>query len=108
MVGAFRSQNKYLGVYGGNTILVYNWGIEAAVQTWNQNNPNQQISLANDLNTIKRQIALHELGHVFLGNYHTSSGLMRPSHNAWERLQQVNQEFLISELQVIQSQPKPL
>lgn len=54
-----------------------------------------------------RQIALHELGHAFLGTTHTDSGLMKSAHSIQERVLQSNREFMDFQLKILQSQSKP-
>ena len=123
MIGAFRGEPKPkaptdpnptipnpppLGRhYGGNnTIFVFNWQIENAVDTWNQNNPNQQIP-SNSLGDIKRRTSLHEIGHALgLKDNVYGSGIMEQT-NMGNRLLTTYQEFKPEELRDIQAQSKP-
>ena len=104
MVGSFRHAGGAFGTHAENMVFVYNWAIKNAVNEWNTNNPNQQVTSLDDS---KRRNSLHELGHVFgLKDNVYSTGVMAYK-NMYERLLPENKEFKLGEIQTIQSQSKP-
>jgi len=82
-------------------VFVYNWAIESAVNTWNQNNPNQQVASLDDS---KRRTSLHEIGHAFgLEDNVYTTGIMAYK-NMYERLLPENKSFRLEEILTIQAQ----
>ena len=118
MIGAFNGGLRpgQTGVYGRcydghNTIFIFNWKIKNYVDLWNNNSgPNSQIPL----DYVQRWVALHELGHAFLGAGH-SSGIMTgagiPSGDTFLNYMDpqygLSWKFDASQIQIIQSQLKP-
>jgi len=95
LIGAFQNANYEAGrYYSHNTGFVFHGEIDIEFPI-NPPNPNPDNTAA------RSQVALHELGHAFLGKQHTPGTVMHKD------LILGNQTFSTSQLQAIQAKPKP-